>query len=880
MATRYLDNARLEYKTTASVIQDNTASSRGGGVFQAQGYFRSFVFEPPNLVSVLRNSANDGGGGIALVGDALSLQYVTVRDNIGGRGGGVYVLGTGITVSRVELSYNAATLGDGEGGGMYLDTASAVTLFAAPLEHVRRAAECPWSLFSLTRCLQNLARVGGGAFVRASTLVQGGGGTYIVYNRASRYGGGVHVQDGGDLQAFNLTGNAALGAVVVGGAHAATDFGDGGAVSAFGGSVRISDSWVADNSAARRGGAIYSVGAVVTADGFVHVMNCAASDGGGLFLGDGSTFDGAAVADVTDTTASRGGAIFMSGSTSINSVVVRATTADIGGGLVCSDGECAVVSVDLTGTSATLLGGHAAVLPRAVLRISNVIMLTASATDGGSVFMDSGSELHATDAVVSTTTATDRGGAIYCRGCAAVVGPLTIQDTGARSGGGVFMTAYDRGEGSKGVVDSSAVLLDDVHVEDVDLRRTTSSGDGGSWLLETVTVPDNDPVAVWRAAQRRLELIPATHNFKPTRSLGVMDVCMPLTFDLEDVNAVQALAAEAGVSTSSLRLAVTAGDVAECVPPRITMRNVDIEFGSALAGVGGGMAVYNATILHRKVVISRCNATVGGAMFVNQSRLLGISANTWSTISESTARASSWNSGVAVTNGLPSIRADIVGGGGGVFSTGDSQLSRWTIAGNLAARGAGLAVVDGSLALQDMSLATNLADELGGGIYGVKVALSSTDVLVSHNGADEEGGGTWFNDVEGTSTRMLVTSNNAPVGAGMFTATTHLAGEDNEVTGNPRWEGHTTRGGGIYVAPGNCSFAGFSVRRCSAVQAGGGAYFANGALCTISSSMFVRNRVTSDGGIGAGLAAELGTSMDITDSAFTQNACDGQGSTV
>jgi len=717
--------------------------------------------------------------------------------------------------------------------------------------------------------------------VRESVLTQAEG-SWISGNFASQSGAGAHVQDGGTLIDFNVTNNHASGSVVIGGDHSDSDFGDGGGVSVVGGVASLVRLVVTNNTAARRGGAVAAVGSAVSVLESLLIQDCIASDGGGIFVGDGGSFDGSAVTNLWDCSASRGGGAFLAGTTGIRRVAMRNLHAsEAGGGITCGAGRCAVELVDVLDTSSARFGGHVAVLASAVLDLTDVVLLRATAEDGGSVFMDSGSELHTATTAVSTTQAHHRGGAVYCRGCSAILGPLVIEDSSAREGGGWFVTVYDRGSaGPRG--DQAQDHLDDVRIEEVEMTRTTALTRGGSMVVETVWRPHNDPVLQHRQ-------LTTDENFVSTRGedgsahhrkLLLGDVCLPLGYDATNVFATASLAAAANTSVVTFQQAVLNGTIQYCVPPRLTMRTVSLSFGTSQAGVGGCIAAFNSTLRHRKLSVTSCNATAGGGMFLNSSTMEGVSENTWSTLEGNEATLASWNTTAAMIAGLDELPSSYAGHGGNVYATGSTSLSRFHVLNGKAWIGGGLALQDGQSTVGHVRVHANVALLHAGGMHASNVALKLDTVTLSANDAAITGGGGHFVDSHGSMDSVSIFHNNAVNGTGIWLQRVTLHGSDNHVYQNPRTHALSTHGGGVFVAAGNCSLSGVRVASCTAQQAGGGVFMSQGASCAFDRMLVRGNVVERATGVGGGVSAESGTSLQLLNSQVLSNVCAGSGTTA
>jgi len=132
VSCRYAENARVEFYETRSVFSRNNASRIGGGMYIAKGYIKSIFI---TLLFFDGNVAMDAGGSIAMIGEGLALTLALIESSVAARGAGVFVSGSA-TVDYVTLSRNAAILGEGHGGAMYLNSSSSVTVSNVPIVNV------------------------------------------------------------------------------------------------------------------------------------------------------------------------------------------------------------------------------------------------------------------------------------------------------------------------------------------------------------------------------------------------------------------------------------------------------------------------------------------------------------------------------------------------------------------------------------------------------------------------------------------------------------------------------------------------------------------------------------------------------------------------
>ncbi|WP_020678968.1 right-handed parallel beta-helix repeat-containing protein [Salinispora tropica] len=211
----------------------------------------------------------DGGGILAGEGTRLTLERVTVRDNIAtgeaSEGGGIYSDRSKVTITKSTITRNTV---DGDGGGIYSDNAA--------------------------------------LSIRKSK---------VTHNTAGDEGGGL----------VNDDGNVTIDHVVVSDNIAA----DGGGVHSDGDLTEIVHSTITHNTASGLGGGIYDDGNEALLLQHVTVAENTATSGGGLYLLEdlGATIEDSKIVHNTATTGDGGGIAIVGDETGGDPVVaLRRTT--------------------------------------------------------------------------------------------------------------------------------------------------------------------------------------------------------------------------------------------------------------------------------------------------------------------------------------------------------------------------------------------------------------------------------------------------------------------------------------------------------------------------------------------------------------------------
>ena len=163
------------------VIQDNTASMDGGGIYTASGGNGAFL----DNSTVYGNHAGHQGGGIYLGGESSDITSSNIQANTAGEGGGLYSPHNVVLTSSTVIGNRAQA----DGGG--LDSAG--------------SEGSAW--FFNSTVSGNSARARGGGIYNRSDLELTG--TTILLNKAPGGGGGIY-DDGLDATLL-LTGSAVAG---------------------------------------------------------------------------------------------------------------------------------------------------------------------------------------------------------------------------------------------------------------------------------------------------------------------------------------------------------------------------------------------------------------------------------------------------------------------------------------------------------------------------------------------------------------------------------------------------------------------------------------------------------------------------------------------
>ena len=330
---------------------------------------------------------NDGGG-IRNLGN-LTLTNVTVRDNIGSNGGGIFSEGASsvLTLNSTTVTNNTG----GNGGGIYIKEAGARLTMTGGL-------------------ITNHTNNGNGGAIGNErgnvTLIN-----VNISNNTSKLGGGVWNKDVDatlnvtnspfSQNTANDDGGAIFndkGAVTINN----TDFDDntgtrdGGALwfNDSAGTVTITNSTFTSNQTTDEdGGAIYSNQTTLNINTSTFDDNTANRDGGALYSTDGNS--NVTITDSTfssnQTTVQDGGGIFFNnGTLTINRATINANSAARdGGGLWLKDAIATLTNVTISGNTAPGDEGGGIRGEKGTVRLDNATLTGNSAGSGGGIFVES-----------------------------------------------------------------------------------------------------------------------------------------------------------------------------------------------------------------------------------------------------------------------------------------------------------------------------------------------------------------------------------------------------------------------------------------------------------------------------------------------------------
>ena len=703
----YIDGATVTLN--GATVQYNRATEDGGGIYVKVG--------TANLNGATIDS-NYAGISKSIDIEAESFDYSAVD---GGYGGGVYVAeGAAMTMNGGAISNNgayaeAAERGDGYGGGLFVATDATATLQSGTINKNYAYGKKGYSLTAM----------GGGVYTQG--IVNFTGNFTISGNKSSRYGGGFYQTNG----------------------NSKTTISEGVAVD------------ITDNKATWGGGMAFGSGEVAgtgefVAEGILNVVNNEATsylngegkatggNGGGIYMAGGTvTFKSQSKIE-SNTATSHGGGVYMTKGTLTldgESHICGNTAASRGGG-ISMNGDDTV--------SVTVKGG------------SSVSENTATASNGGGVWMANGTLTIEGGSSVSENTSGEYGGGIYTKGGTVKITDSTVErNETAYDGAGIFLNNRSEGETAAEVV---------VALDHADIIRNKAGRNGGGIYI----------------ARKEGATVTATESV------------------LAGNSAAGASGGGALYIVSNTKAIVTLTDTEIKENTAISHFNSD---GELVGGNGGGIRMNSGivTLTGTKTDIHGNYARFGGGIYVIGGTLsitggVTIRDHQWENATETEKLDTGggiWMNGGTVTLEQVTLKNNhATSDGGGIrLKSGKLSLTDVTIQGNSSkARGGGIFVANAEatattvleLHLSRVTVDGNTANSNGGGIYVEHGTVTETDSTVSNNVSGKNGGGFYVQNVDLTLNDTTFDSNHA--------------GTSRKTDGTLETSSYGGSGGGIFFA--------------------------------------------------------------------------------
>jgi PKD repeat protein len=362
---------------TDTVFDGNRSSSRGGGAYVGDtATLNGGIFQ--NNVSA--ETFFGGGGGLGIGGGTLQLSGTQFLSNTAYlEGGGIFILGAGLSNLNHGLFQNNRCTSDGCSGG-------AISVGGT-------------SRLTSTQFISNAARGIGGGFVAvgATTLTDtlfqnnrsetnSGGGLYayltasltntrFLSNTADAKGGGAYVGGAATLNTSSFQNNRALSAT-----------------SGFGGGLFASSALVANatqfisNAAYQRGGGIYANNAATLHSSLLQANTSISEAGGGLYISD--TLTVTSTQFLSNVARFNGGGFYGSSESRLTSAWFQHNTSLLGqGGAVFAVLTTTLTNTHFLSNTANLEGGGAYVISTTIAQSSTFQYNTSQTNVGGGLFV-------------------------------------------------------------------------------------------------------------------------------------------------------------------------------------------------------------------------------------------------------------------------------------------------------------------------------------------------------------------------------------------------------------------------------------------------------------------------------------------------------------
>lgn len=350
------------------------------------GYTTAFVEPPDPVANATIFNAQQQGRVFHIFGNvAPALEGLRITGGVAvtgtNYGGGVYIRLAQVQLTRCQVYGNAATYG----GGLWLDTSP--------------------STLSNNSIYSNTATDGGGLVLNSSNNARVSGNT-IYTNTAGYSGGGLYLTNSSAVQIDNNTiiSNSAVE--------------NGGGLFMANSTGQINNNKIAANYAGYSSGGLHLSQGSAQVSGNMIVSNTAAYDGGGVYLyySQGDMLNGNTIAG--NTVGREGGGGFVSGgAATFTGNIIRANTAEYGGGLQLHES-----SISFSG---------------------DMVLTNTAGWDGGALRLGNGNVVTMTNVVIADNRATNgQGSGLYIEGTNATLLHTTLAHNTGSTGRGLYITDY------------------------------------------------------------------------------------------------------------------------------------------------------------------------------------------------------------------------------------------------------------------------------------------------------------------------------------------------------------------------------------------------------------------------------------------------------
>jgi hypothetical protein len=697
-------------------------------------------------------------------------------------------------------------------------------------------------------------------------------GELVISSNVTIQGSGVTVDGNDASRVFDVTaGISELDHLTITHGYAAGGHG-GGVLVAAGASLTIAATSVTENAAEFLGGGISSSGTLTLTDSTV--ADNSAVNGGGVHNGGTVTLTNVTLAE---NNADNGGGLYNAGTATLTDVTIVGNAVTGDGGAINNDGTASVTNATLTGNHADVNAGGIVGMGALTLANSIVVGNTAATSNGdvdpmhvtfiGGNVVGIGSDTDASDHVVQAPSFADLFAAVGHNPNTGVLSGLLADNGGPVETVALATTpsnpALDAGDDTLAPTTDARGLahtdlfgvahngsnISDLGAFEQQLAHTfvvTTLNDGGAdgfdggdlaaekadggglSLREALALANADPTTA--------DTIKFTADLTGGSTAGVDDGHLTLTQgELVITGSVTIEGDVNGDGTPDITIdGAYASRVLHAVNGTSTLDGLTITGGNANYGFdvyGGGVAVGTVFGQHADVTIS--NSTITG-------NIAGYGGGA----------SVDFGSALHLVNSTVSANAAIYIGGG-IASHGELTVVNSTVSDNTAVYVGGGIANDGLLSILNSTLAGNQTHGLGpgyapasggGGLYNAGIA-SLTNTTISGNHSAYAGGGI-YNSSDLTLTNVTVANNSsATYGGGLYNA---ACGCGDVTVNSSTFTGNVAEiGGGIYNANGTVALA-------NTIVAGNGGY-ANPDIGTSAfgtTSFGGVNVISQGGGLG------------------------------
>ncbi len=605
----------------------------------------------------------------------------------------------------------------------------------------------------------------------------------------------------------------------------------GGGIYNNGGTVTVSDSTLAHNSATYGGGGIYNYRGTLTVSDSTLADNSASYDGGGIYNYRGTL-------TVSDSTLDH-------------------NSAGYGGGGIYNHG----------GT----------------LTVSDSTLDHNSAGEGGGIFIYGGT-LTVSDSTLDHNSATYSGGGIYTYSGTVTVSDSTLADNSAYSGGGIYNAGGTLTLLSTIVAANTASSGPDVIgsvsgsynlIGDGSGMSGISNGSNGNQVGSSASVlnPDLLPLGNYGGPTQTMPPAansPALNTGGPLTTLTSAIGAAGTTFTVANAAAISSTPGifDLEVDGEQIQVSYASGNTFT-----VLQRGFN---GTTQASPSSGDAVFLALDQSGRARVVNGQTDIGAAETLQVSTTSDSAAHTGVSLRDALALANS-----DASNGISDLIVFASSLDGQTITLSQAEL-------NLSGAGTGTITIDGAgqmtisganastvfavqsgvqallegLTIENGKGSNGSFSDSGGGIYNNGGTLTVSDSTLDHNSASAFGGGILNASGTVTVSDSTLVDNSAFTGGGIYNAGGTLTVSDSTLAYNSA----SFYGGGILNASGTVTVSDSTLADNSAAEEGGGIYTYSGTV-TVSDSTLADNSADFGGGI-----TNYAGRLTVSDSTLADNS--------